>query len=135
MVKEGRTIDAKVRAGLQCGTGAGLCQMGTGGERNTFPDAPCLADSAEEEDKAQFKPSDGVPCGLGDGFSGTQAPNCLYQVLEAGMHDHRGARNGKGEVWWEGRGKAVSGLAGKVSGLVAAERDPTGIPWKELRKV
>lgn len=40
------------------------------GGRGLIPDAPCLADSTEEEDKAQFEPSDGVPRGLGDGLSG-----------------------------------------------------------------
>lgn len=59
------------------------------------PGTPCLADSTEEEDEAQFEPPDGVPCGLGHGLSGAQAPNCLHQVLETGVWGHGGSRNGR----------------------------------------
>lgn len=95
VVKEGRTIDAKVGPGWSVGWELGF-PSGAWGGRGCVLDAPCFADSAEEEDEAQFEPPDGVPCGLGDGLSGAQAPNCLHQVLEMGMHDHGGARNGKG---------------------------------------
>lgn len=115
VVKEGRTIDAKVRPGLGFPPGAWA-------GRGHVPNALCLADSAEEEDTAQFKPPNGMPRGLGDGLSGAQAPNCLHQVLEMGVWGHGGARNGKG---------SKCGKEGERQCLVLQERSP--VRWLQKR--
>lgn len=84
MVKEGRTIDAKVGPGLGAWVRGQDFPAGMWRGSKRVPDALCLTDPTEEEDKAQFKSPNGVPRGLGDGLPGAQTPNSLHQVLEMG---------------------------------------------------
>lgn len=115
VVKEGRTIDAKVR----CPRGFGLhvrvtmlsatwevfgtpasClgwpqELGRLGGKGVNPGEKTLtplslADPPEEEDEAQFKPPHGMPRWLGDGLPGTQASHCLHQVFRRAEEDGKG---------------------------------------------
>lgn len=99
-------------------------------EREHIPDAPCLADSTEEEDEAQFEPSDGVPRGLGDGLQGAQATDCLHQVPETACRTVGEAQMGKGgSVGRKGKG-IWSCRADFLLGDCRKDRDQTCPFWK-----